>query len=465
MDTKEGNSDKEKNISVGEKNELKPLPTTSLFGREWDVRFDEPELTSDAVLAALVSSGIADRLLGLLAGAIDDPRKSAIHSIEQLIRQRVFLIAGGYYDANDSNFMRDDVVMRTAAGKELEEGGLASQPTISRLEGSVSKKDLLRMARVIFNDYLDSFDGKAPKLICIDMDPSAHLVYGQQQLGLFNTHVGDYCMMPFYIFDGINGKIMTASLRPGKTPTAPEIIAIVKRLVKAIRERFPKTIITFRADSHHTKPAVMDFLEEQDVEFITGLATNKALERLFAEDIAEAKERYECRKNYDKETKEFIAYADDFYAAGTWSKERRVIARIIAGPQGVDVRYVVTSYEKAGAKYLYVVVYCGRGEAELFIKECKHGLGSDTSPCQKATANQFRLLLHAVTYAILHRFRSTVLKGTKWERKTFAEIRLRLFKVAGRVQVMKTKVRLHLARALEASHRVIWERCVQPALQ
>jgi hypothetical protein len=272
-------------------------------------------------------------------------------------------------------------------------------------------------------------------------------------------------MMPFYIFDGINGKIMTASLRPGKTPTAPEIIAIVKRLVKAIRERFPKTIITFRADSHHTKPAVMDFLEEQDVEFITGLATNKALERLFAEDIAEAKERYECRKNYDKETKEFIAYADDFYAAGTWSKERRVIARIIAGPQGVDVRYVVTSYEKAGAKYLYVVVYCGRGEAELFIKECKHGLGSDTSPCQKATANQFRLLLHAVTYAILHRFRSTVLKGTKWERKTFAEIRLRLFKVAGRVQVMKTKVRLHLARALEASHRVIWERCVQPALQ
>ncbi len=452
-------------ISISVEDKSKPLPVATLFGRDWDVRFDEPELTSDAGLAALVSSGIADGLLHKLAGAINDPRRAAVHSVEQLLRQRTFLIVGGYYDANDSNFLRDDLVMRTAAGKEVEEGGLASQPTISRLESSVSKKELLRMARVIFDDYLDSFDGKAPKLICIDMDPSAHLVYGQQQLGLFNTHVGDYCMMPFYIFDGINGKIMTASLRPGKTPTAPEIIAIVKRLVKAIRERFPKTVITFRADSHHTKPAVMDFLEEQDVQYITGLATNKALERLFAEDIAQAKDRYECRKNDNKETKEFIAYTDDFYAAGTWSRKRRVIARIIVGPQGVDVRYVVTSYEKAEAKYLYTVVYCGRGEAELFIKECKLGLGSDTSPCQKATANQFRLLLHVVAYAILHRYRSTVLKGTAWERKTFGEIRLRLFKVAGRVQVMKTKLRLHLATALEASHRIIWERCAHQALQ
>ena len=96
MDIKWNSAEKKENISVGEKSGSKPLPAGSLFGRDWDVRFDEPELTSDAGLAALVSSGIADRLLRQLAGAIDDPRKSAIHSIEQLIRQRVFLIAGGY---------------------------------------------------------------------------------------------------------------------------------------------------------------------------------------------------------------------------------------------------------------------------------------------------------------------------------------------------------------------------------
>lgn len=267
--------------------------------------------------------------------------------------------------------------------------------------------------------------------------------------------------MPFYVFDGINGRLMTATLRPGKTPTAPEILAIMKRLVKAIRMRFPTTIITFRADSHHTKPAVMDYFEKENIEFITGLATNKALVKLFGEDIAQAKTRYECRKSYDEETKEVITYTDAYYAAGTWSGKQRVIARIIAGPQGVDVRYVVTSFKVAAAKYLYTTVYCGRGEAELFIKECKLGLGSDTSPCQKATANQFRLFLHAAAYAMLHRFRSIVLKGTPWEDKTCAEIRLRLFKIAGRIEVMKTKVRLHLSVALEATHRIIWERCAE----
>jgi len=125
----------------------------------------------------------------------------------------------------------------------------------------------------------------------------------------------------------------------------------------------------------------------------------------------------------------------------------------------------VSSFQVATAQYLYTTVYCGRGEAELFIKECKLGLGSDTSPCQKATANQFRLLLHAAAYSIMHRFRSTVLAGTKWERSTFAEIRLRLFKIAGRLEVLKTKVRLHLAEALQATQRIIWQRCACPAPQ
>lgn len=437
----------------------------TLFGRQWEARFDEPELTSDAGLAALVSSGIADGVIAKLATAMDDPRKNPDHSGEQLLRQRIFQIIGGYYDANDSDQLRNDTVMRTAAGKSLEQGGLASQPTISRLEGRASKKDLLRMAQVLFDDYLDSFNGEAPEMICIDMDPSAHLVYGQQQLGLFNTHVGDTCMMPFYIFDGINGRIMTATLRPGKTPLDSEIITIVRRLIKGIRARFPDTIIVFRADSHHTKPKVMDFLEKENVEFVTGLAKNAALERLFAAEIDEAKQRYECRKGYGAEVQDVVAFADDFYAAGSWSTKRRVIARVIAGAKGVDVRYIVTSFQVATAKYLYTTVYCGRGEAELFIKECKLGLGSDTSPCQKATANQFRLLLHTAAYAILHRFRSTVLAGTKWERSTFAEIRLKLFKVAGRIEVLKTRVRLHLSDALDATQRIIWQRCGSPAPQ
>ncbi|MGK0186017.1 MAG: hypothetical protein ACI9R3_001800, partial [Verrucomicrobiales bacterium] len=71
-------------------------------------------------------------VIAKLASAMDDPRKNPDHSGEQLLRQRIFQIIGGYYDANDSDLLRNDTVMRTAAGKSLEQGGLASQPTISR---------------------------------------------------------------------------------------------------------------------------------------------------------------------------------------------------------------------------------------------------------------------------------------------------------------------------------------------
>ena len=151
-----------------------------------------------------------------------------------------------------------------------------------------------------------------------------------------------------------------------------------------------------------------------------------------------------------------------YYAAGSWSDEERVIARIKVNALGVDVRYIVTSFHQAEPKYLYQTAYCGRGEAELYIKESKLGLGSDTNPCQQATANQFRLLLHVAVYAILHEFREKILAGTKWARATFAEIRLRVLKGAGRLEVKKTRVCLHLAEALEPVLGGIW-RAVAPA--
>ena len=141
------------------------VPLATLFGRSWETRFDEPELTSDAGLMAVVTSGVANELIAKLSAAVHDPRKGAHHSGEQLISQRIYQIIGGYYDANDSDALGDDIVMRTASGKSLEEGRLASQPTISRLEGRVTNKDLLRMARALFDNYLESINDEAPQMI------------------------------------------------------------------------------------------------------------------------------------------------------------------------------------------------------------------------------------------------------------------------------------------------------------
>ena len=189
-----------------------------------------------------------------------------------------------------------------------------------------------------------------------------------------------------------------------------------------------------------------------DCDYIIGLAINPKL------NAKAAPWREQCAKRWWPSLGKVRRFHTFTYRAGSWSKTEKVIARVEATALGSDARFIVTNLE-GRSKHLYEKVYCARGNMENLIKDIKLYTRSDKTACHRWQANQFRLLLHATAYAILHRFRSTVLVGTPWERSTFTEIRLRLFKVAGRLKVMKTKVRLHLATALEASHRVIWERC------
>lgn len=445
-----------------------PIALATHFGKRWEVRFDEPELSSDAGLAAVVSSGVGQGLIASLGGALDDRRRSPSHGAGQIIAQRVYAIMAGYYDADDSDHLRGDPVVGMASGRAPGEA-LASQPTVSRLENAARRADVRRMSGALLEFFLESFGGEAPPMVCIDMDPSDHVLYGQQELGLFNAHVGDTCLMPFYIFDGCTGRIMAAVLREGSVPRAGEILAVLKRLVAAVRGRFPQTRIMLRADSHHTKPEVMDWMEAQrdgagdevggrGVEYVTALQRNPVLARLFAGDIRAAQQRREglCRAAGDP-CAEHVAYAEADYAAGSWSRARRVVARILVGPAGTDVRYVVTSTGAGSAKYIYRTIYCGRGEAELFIRECK-ALGSDTSPCTSATANAFRLQLHAAAYAILHRFREVVLAGTRWARAMLSTIVLRLVKVAGRIVLGARRAVIHLGRGHPDEVRGVWRR-------
>ena len=227
-------------------------------------------------------------------------------------------------------------------------------------------------------------------------------------------------------------------IRPGKTPTDGEILALLKRLVRRLRAAWPEVQIPLRADSHHTKPAVMDWMETNGVGFITGLGPNARLDTQFADLIRRA-------KNWRDETlREVRLYGSGGYAADTWNGTyRRVICRVVAGPQGVDTRYVVTSFERSGAKFLYEQVYCGRGNAELMIKDHKLDLGSGHASCHEATANQFRLFLHSAAYTVMHRLREA-LRGTALAQARFSTLQTRLLKIGARVELRRRRIRFHL---------------------
>ena len=77
------------------------------------------------------------------------------------------------------------------------------------------------------------------------------------------------------------------------------------------------------------------------------------------------------------------------------------IARVEAGAEGPDTRFVVTNLKKRNARALYEDVYCRRGQAENHIKSWKTHLAADRTSCTKATANQLRLFLQAGAYWLM----------------------------------------------------------------
>lgn len=102
-----------------------------------------------------------------LAGCIEewrDPNKIT-HSLEQLVSQRVYQLVGGYEDANDSNQLRHDPIYKIACGRlPLTEAELlASQPTMSRLENQVSKREVASMRSQMVESLINRYR-QAPKM-------------------------------------------------------------------------------------------------------------------------------------------------------------------------------------------------------------------------------------------------------------------------------------------------------------
>ncbi len=139
-------------------------------------------------------------------------------------------------------------------------------------------------------------------------------------------------------------------------------------------------------------------------------------------------------------------YGDFRYAAKSWNVERRVIARVEAGPQGADSRFIVTNLSGL-PKSLYEKVYCARGQAENLIKAHKLHLASDRTSCSKATANQFRLLIHTAAYWLMLTLRGLAPRTSFWREAQFDTIRLCLIKVAARVTEMVTRIKIALPTA------------------
>jgi hypothetical protein len=412
-------------------------------GKPLIARFDGGQLSSDGGLLALREVerrlGIADRL----AACIDDPRapERVRHGIAAILRFRMLMIAAGYEDGNDADDLRHDPVFKLALDQLPNGAALCSQPTISRLENLPDVRALLRMARAMVGLYCASFR-QVPRRIVLDIDDTFDAVHGGQQLRLFNAYYDEYGFQPIVVFDG-EGRPVAAMLRPARRPTGAEVRAFLRRLVREIRSHWPRLEILIRADSHYCAPEVLDFCRAERLDFVLGVASTTTLRR----HVEALEQSTAARRAAMPGTDKLRRYKEFLDGAGSWSRVERIIARIEAGPQGTDTRFVVTNLAGGTARRIYEDLYCARGQAENHIKAWRRHLAADRTSCSKATANQFRLMLHTAAYWLLWSLRSLMPKRSTWRVAQFDTLRLRLVKLATRVVALKTKVMLHLPSA------------------
>lgn len=417
-------------------------------GKPVHVAFDGGQLTSDAGVLLLAE---VDRRLGIakrLANCLEDPREPAAiqHSFAEMIRFRALLIACGYPDANDCDALRRDPAFKMALDRLPESGrDLCSQPTMTRLENLPSQTALARMMAAMIDIFCDSF-AQVPKHIVLDIDDTEDEAHGGQQLALFNAHYDSRCFLPIHIYEATTGKPVAIFLRPGKTPDGAEVARVLRHVVRHIRARWPRVGITVRGDSHYGRIEAMMFCERARVGYIFGLAGNKVLlgrVRDLVEDVAVRRAEGEAVK--------VRRHGEVDYAAKSWPERpdktaRRVIARVEAGPQGSDCRFIITNL--AGSpEDLYEDIYCARGNAENLIKAHKRHLASDRTSCSSACANQFRLLVHTAAYWLMHTLRGLAPKRSYWRDAQFDTLRLGLLKVAARVTELATRIKVALSSA------------------
>src|SRR5580704_6068657 len=426
---------------------LPGLPAVA--GKPVHVAFDGGRLTSDAGILLLAAVEQRLKISERLAACIEDRRDPGrvVHGLAEMIRYRALLIAAGYPDGNDCDALKSDPAFKMAVGRLPENGDdLCSQPTISRLENLPGATALKRMMAAMVDLFCDSF-GQVPRRILLDIDDTEDRVHGGQQLALWNAHYDSRCFLPIHIYEATTGKPVAVILRAGKTPGGAEVTLVLRHVIGHIRARWPAVEIIVRGDSHYGRPEAMAWCERNRVGYIFGLAGNKVLLRCIT---ASAEQVALDRLDAPAESK-VRRYAEFWYGAKTWKTERRVIACLEASSQGVDSRFIVTNL--AGLpKSLYEKIYCARRQAENLIKAHKLHLPSDRTSCTKASANQFRLLIHTAAYWLMHTLRARAPKTSFWRDAQFDTMRLSLIKVAVRVTELITKIKISLPTGFAYQH-------------
>lgn len=362
----------------------------------------DENLSTDAGLLVFRQWDEQQQLTAGFAEQLDDQRRDPDHTTLEMVRSRLFGILAGYEDQNDHDALRTDAIFKLLANRLPEDDDLASQPTLSRFENSITPRSLLRLEDWFIERFVNSFD-QPPREVTLDIDVFDDPTHGAQQLTFFHGYYKQYQYLVRAITCAENDAVVLPVLLYGTADVALGLANDVERIVRALREKFPQVLIRVRADSGYAKPWFYRLCERLNIEYSIGLGMNSVLKRNSEELLEKAVQQ--CEQT-GRPQRLFTGFD---YQAGTWEQPRWVVLKCEANFQGTNRRAVVTN--RPGARTLPEGAYdeySERGESENRNKELKCELCADRLSDHRYLANCFRMFLHCLANNLLVSLRQKI---------------------------------------------------------
>jgi hypothetical protein len=448
------------------------------------VAFDGGQLVTDAGLLALRELDKRLGVLSELAQRLPDPRaqKYVKHTCEALLTQQVYQIVADYADCNDANRLRDDPLFQTVVDVSPDrDDALASGSTVARFHQAFTRRqaDLPPEERTvlreidaaltqrlrILNDYLPELYVRtrraAPALVIVDLDPSDDPTHGQQVLTGFHGYYDQHQYFPLYAFDGVTGFPLAAWLRPGTVHASCGAVQTLQVIVGRLRAAWPHVVIVVRGDTGLAVPALYEYCEAEGLLYAFGYGSNDVLKARTEGALADLEEYYHWYHHREPEVQRFEVIED--YQAASWSRPRRIVAKIEINRHGTNRRFVVTNLS-GHPQGIYHGFYVQRGAVpEKPIGELKNGLDADRLSFHRFRANAFKLLEHTLAYALVVLHREATAALPEVAQAEVNTLRLRLWKVAARVNTSVRRIWFHFSETWP--YRDLWVRVRQALTQ
>ena len=445
-------------------------------------------LTSEAGAVLLRE---VDERLGLtrwLGQTLTDTRdeRRITHSLRELVRTPLLLLAQGWRDSDDADALRKDAALRLAVSDSKSTGplkqeqgrpeGLASQPTLSRLTAMLAQKgnrEVLRQALVWLTGRrlrASRPGGERLKQVTVDVDGLPVEVHGHQEGSAYNGHYGVRMYHPLVASMAQTGDLLDVRLREGNVHSASGALDFISQLLERV-EKEVREVAAVRLDAGFPEEKLLWMLEERGTPYVARvrntapLKQEAALWRLLHSGVPQG------------QLGTFL-YESQYQAQG-WSRARRVVLVLVQREEELfpHAFWLVTSWtrEQMPAEEL-LTHYRQRGTAEGHFGELMDVLAPALSSAKRPKSNyqgqppvrrsvsidafannEVRLLLNALAYNLVHAAR-VLLEQATGEGWGLRRVRERVLKVAARVLVHARRVVLVMGQESASLWRKLWSR-------